>query len=332
MVGQRPVLSLVVLREPITAVSNDDPYKTEMIERFRVLELMINTETSIPVYVQKIFEKRKEDKEPVQIGDDIIPTRRGKTLDTIPFIFFGPIDLSPECEKSPILDLVDTNLSHYRTSAELEEGAYFTGLPMYVISGRLAGGNETPGKFQVGSRSAIHLEEGGNAQVLTVSGDGMGLLRSLMDDKEQRMAVLGARILEDQKAGVEAADTVKMRHRSENSLLASIADTCSRGLSEAIERMIWWAGTDNPQITFELNRDFVSTKLSPQELVQLVAAYQQGAFGPEVMFQALKDGERVPNEWGKADWLNDIDDGQTALEQSLGNADFEPFEVVSSEG
>jgi len=241
-------------------------------------------------------------------------------MDRIPFFFFGPLELAAEVEKSPILDLVDTNISHYRTSAELEEGAYFTGLPMYVISGRVQGStSEGVAEFAVGSRNALMLDAEGSAQILTVSGEGMGLLRSLMDDKEQRMAVLGARILEDQKAGVEAAATVSMRHRGENSLLGSISDTVSRGLGEVLETMIWWNGVDAPEVSVGLNKDFTSLQLTGAEMVQLTAAFQTGSIGPEVFFKALKDGERVPDGWDVGDWLADINEGADAFDRGLTN-------------
>jgi hypothetical protein len=329
-IDRQPVLTLMVLRENVMVPSATDPFITETKERYRVLHMGILEETDKSVYVQEIYEKQKDKagKDSFVLLQQIIPVRRGEPLDKIPFTVFGPTDLSAEIQKSPILDLVDTNLSHYRTSAELEEGAYFTGLPMYVISGRGLG-EEDPVEFQVGSRAALRLDEGGSAQVLTVSGEGMGLLSRLMDSKESRMAVLGARILEDQKAGVEAAATVAMRHRGENSLLASLSDTVARGLTDVLETMIWWSGADTPDVTTELNKDFTGAQLSGAELVQLTAAFQSGSIGPEVFFKALKDGERVPDGWTIEDWLADIDEGATAFERGLSN---EGAEVIEFEG
>ena len=321
--NRQPVLNMVVLLEQAEEPMAEDPYKTEMVERYRVLSLGIPEDSGLtaPIYVQTLFEKQSSGgKETIVKIDQTIPTRRGKPLDRIPFQFFGPLELTPRVEKSPILDLVDTNLSHYRTSAELEEGAYFTGLPMYVVSGLISNsGKDGNAEFAVGSRNALILNENGSADVLTVSGDGMGLLRSLMEDKEQRMAVLGARILEDQKAGVEAAATVSMRHRGENSLLGSIADTTSRGLIEVLETMIWWSGVEKPEVEVELNKDFTSLQLTGAELVQLTTAFQTGSIGPEVFFKALKDGERTPDGWDVADWLADIEAGADAFARSLTN-------------
>jgi len=322
-VGRKPVTTLVVLREITAKTKAEDEFTAEKKEQYRVLRLgkvADGVDKGKLIYTQELYELQKGEggKESIVSIESVTPKRRGENIDHIPFYFFGPTDLSPKIEKSPILDLVDTNLSHYRTSAELEEGAYFTGLPMYVISGRLAGEDQV-GTFSVGSRKALRLDEGGSAEVLTVDGEGMGLLRGLSEAKERRMAVLGARILEDQKSGVEAAATVVMRHRGENSLLSSLADTVGRGLTLVINEMIWWAGTEKAEGEVELNKDYVSAQLSGAELVQLTSAFQTGSIGPEVFFKALKDGERVPDGWTMEDWLKDIEEGADAFERGLSN-------------
>jgi hypothetical protein len=334
-IEREPVLTMVVLREFRQAPKADDPFVIETRRRWRVLQLGILDDQSpdiTPVYIQTLFEEVKNEKggdQIVQIGQ-VVPLRRGEPLNKIPFIFFGPTNLTPDIEKPPILDLVDTNLSHYRTSAELEEGAFFTGQPMYVISGRGIG-EETPGVFKVGSRSALRLDEGGSAKVLTVSGEGMGILIKLMESKEQHMAILGARILEDQKAGVEAAATMAMRHRGENSLLGCLADTIGRGMSRVLEIMIWWNGVDDPDVTSEFNKDFTSLKLTGAEIVQLVSAFQSGAVGPEVFFKALKDGERIPDGWTMDDWLADIEKGADTFTRGLTNEDIDEEDEEDSD-
>lgn len=321
--NRKPSLSLVVLREEGISHKDDDPFVTLTAERYRVLRLGVMEDGAFdgkPVYVQSLYEKTTNEAgvETIALVEQIIPLRRGEPLEEIPFFFFGPTDLAPDVQKPPVLDLVDTNLSHYRTSAELEEGAYFTGLPMYVIAGRVQG-EESTTEFSVGSRKALILDEGGTAMVLTVSGEGMGLLKGLMESKEQRMAVLGARILEDQKSGVEAAATLAMRHRGENSLLGSIADTAGRGLKDVLEKLIWWNGIDEPEVTVELNKDFTSLQLTGAELVQITAAFQTGTIGPEVFFKALKDGERIPDGWKMKDWLEDIESGADAFSKLMNN-------------
>jgi hypothetical protein len=64
------------------------------------------------------------------------PTRKGKPLTFIPFVFINPTTIRPSIEKPPLLDMVDVNLSHYRSSADYEHGLHFTGLPTRVCRRR----------------------------------------------------------------------------------------------------------------------------------------------------------------------------------------------------
>lgn len=316
VVDGRPVLNLVVLSETDFAPTAEDPFALEERQRFRVLRLGPADPadpTGAAVYVMDLWElvrSRANDEGALVLIDSAVPHRRGEALDRIPFEFFGPMDITPSIQPSPLDALTSVNLSHYRTSASREEGEYFTALPVYVISGRpLGDGGDTPTQLEVGSRRAWLLEEGGTAQVLTVSSEGMSGLRESMSDKERLMAVLGARLLEDQKAGVEAAATVAMRHRGENSLLASISDTAGRGLGRVLDHAAFWAvGSEGGAAVVELNRDFMDVALSPEGMVKLVAAWQNGGIGSEVLFHNLKAGEALPDGMDLEAFRRDVEE------------------------
>ena len=311
LIDGKPVLTLVVLAEPELVPTDDDPFVLELRQRWRVLSLGQTKETGEAlVYVQQVFELTEENKggqkDDFILRSTVVPNRREETLDFIPFVFFGPVDLTPDVQLPPLGDVATVNLSHYRTSASREEGLYFTGLPVYVISGAPLNSGETPTELVVGSRRAWLLEVGATAQVLTVSSEGMSGLAESMHDKEKLMAVLGARLLEDQKAGVEAAEAISLRHRGENSLLASIADTVGRGLSRVLDYVAFWLGIKEFS-TVELNQDFVAAGLSGQEIVQLVAAWQNGGIGADVLYHNLKAGEALPDGMTRDEYLADVE-------------------------
>jgi hypothetical protein len=67
---------------------------------------------------------------------EVYPLMNGKPLDFIPFTFLSTDDNTAEVDEPPLIDLVNVNLSHYRTCADLEHGAHFTGLPTPYITRR----------------------------------------------------------------------------------------------------------------------------------------------------------------------------------------------------
>ena len=115
----RPVL--VVLVEHVENAGVFESTKRQQIRALRIVE---------GVYVQEIYEQN--DKKEWVLIDGFPPLMNGRPLPFIPF-FMNEGDF--EVKKPPLLDLFDLNLSHYRTTADLEHGAHFTGLPMLFISG-----------------------------------------------------------------------------------------------------------------------------------------------------------------------------------------------------
>ena len=128
----RSVLSFVVIEESVDEAAPGDPFTVEPVDQWRVLQL-----DDAGLYEQVLYRKAENgtiDK-PFVETDRITPTRRGERLDFIPFLFLNACDLLPDVDRPPLLDLVDINLSHYRTSADLEHGRHFTGLPTPWVAG-----------------------------------------------------------------------------------------------------------------------------------------------------------------------------------------------------
>ena len=71
--------------------------------------------------------------------------------------------------------------------------------------------------------------------------------------------------------------------------------------------MVWWSGGQPDSATVELNRDFFEQPLSPDNLLKLVAAWQQGGIGGETLFHNLKTGERLPENMTFEGWQRDIE-------------------------
>lgn len=286
-INNKTVLSLVVLEEAMIEVDADGfGQKSKTV--YRVLDLGAGG-----FYRQRLFEI-KSDKDS-QIGADIIPAMNGKMLDFIPFVFIGTDDITPQVDEPPLIDLINLNISHYKSTADLEHGAHFTGLPTPVVTGYVP---EKEGeKLYIGSGAAWILKNPeAKASFLEFTGQGLDTLIKVIDRKETQMAILGARMLEPQKAAVETAESQGIHRKGEESLLSSIAQTISMGLERTLRWFAEWAGADPEQLEFELNRDFFPAPMSSQMLTALVAAWQQGGISKETLFQNLQQAEVISKE------------------------------------
>jgi hypothetical protein len=280
-----PTLTMVVLCESVRQPKPDDRFTFETTVQYRLLEL--NAEGN---YEVQIFREEPNRKGEWVAGETLTPNYRGQPLTYIPFCFFGPNTITPEIEKPPLLDLVDVNLSHYRSSADLEHGRHFCGLPVYFFAGIAA----TDTIFIGSSKAITAPDPNAKAQIVEMTGVGLGALEKALETKEQIMAILGARMLEAQKKLVEAADTLSMKYAGEQSVLRSVTRTVSQGLSKLLEWTALWMGASPEEAktaTAQLNTDFTDAQMSFAELTALVGAWQSGAISYETMYYNMQRGE-----------------------------------------
>lgn len=273
-------LSKVRLREDSKNFSDIELKDGEEIHRALTLE-----ETG---YVQRVYVVGA--KEERQALDDIIPRMSGKAMDFIPFQFIGTDSIDTDIEIPPLMDLVDMNFHHYRQSSSYEHGCFISGLPSLFIFG-----NSDPDKviYLGGSTANSFSDPQANAQFVEVTSAFEALLKNL-DRKEQQMAVLGARMLESQKSGVESAEAIERRQSGDESILADISATISKGLTNCLKWMAQWEGIDASDISIQLNREFLPMKMTAQEITALMAAYIQRGLSYDALYHNFKRGGIYP--------------------------------------
>jgi len=286
MIDGDQTLTRVVLAEQEEEQDPDNPFATRFVPQIRVLELL-NKQYQVTRY-------RKIDGKWVAVDEmPLVPSARGTPLDYIPFAFVGASSSAPCPEKPPLLDLVSVNLSHYRTSADLEHGRHYLAIPMLVIIGQQLG-DQTGGKgpVEVGSGVALSLEVGGDAKIISASLE-LAALERADADKRRMMATLGARLLEEQASAQETATAVSMRHAGEHATLRTIAETVEKVLEQCWRWHSRWAGVPEgaAEVAVELNKNFFAAPMAPDELRSLVQAFQAGAFGFDTLYANLQRGQ-----------------------------------------
>ena len=281
------ILTMVVLEEIVDDVV--DEYKSDDVTQWRVLDLFNGQ------YRQRTYRKGEKKDEFVQVGNDIFPLMRGNRLKYIPFVFMGVRDSSPSIDMPPLMPLVDTNLSHYRSSADYEHGLHWCGCPTPVITGYTLDDGK---RLSIGSGEAWVLPAAdAKATILELKADSLGALQIALERKEGQMAALGARMLSPEKKAAEAADTAAIHRGGESSVLASIAMALSASISRAMQIMTEWAGSSE-EARIDINRDYLPTGMSAQDLTARVQAWQGGAISHEELYDQLVAGEVITEKEG----------------------------------
>lgn len=293
VINNKTILSMIVLKEAVDVPV--DEFEDEIKVQYRVLDLVQDDpELDTYKYRVRIFEKDKEGKD-VLIGEPVFPMIDNKYLESLPFQFVGVDDVSWVVDEPPLIDLVDINLSHYRTTADYEHGCHFTGLPTPVVSGYVAD-SQNPEKFCIGSTTAwVFPRPDAKAAFLEFTGQGLQSLKDNLDKKEGYMAILGARMLEvDVKGGVESANTAALHRGGEQSMLSSVAQAISMGITKALKTFCEFAGVKaDEECEFKLNRDFFPVPMDALTLTSIIAGWQNGAYSYDTMFGLLQKGEMI---------------------------------------
>lgn len=311
----RMVLSMLVLREfdPIWINLGDgekepDEFDTTRFEQWRVYRLLPDDQGNY--YCEcKIYRKKKskntkpvegEEEEFVEV-DSSIPHRRAQTLQFIPFIFHGSNNNLPPCNKPPMEDMSELNLAHYRSSADYRNGLHLSGLPTPWVAGFELKGEDD--ELYIGSTSAW-VSENADAKCgyLEVESE-FNALRQDLQDLKADMALLGARLLEPQKAQTEAAETHKIRQAGESATLLNISQSVSASMTTVLQMMQWWMDTvadpsnvSEDQVSVEFNEDFIDSSIDGPTLQALIAGWMNRAYSYESLFDKLQDGEIIPPE------------------------------------
>lgn len=301
-INNRLQLSMVKLREIIQRPSADDPWKLESVVQYRVLELVGGKFYEDAVY------QEAEGGEWIEVAR-VRPMFGGRPLGYIPFEIVGGLSVG----KPPLLDLAYVNLSHYRHSADYENGLHWSGVPTPVFVGSFA--DVGPDGLEVkevtlGSSAGVHLREG-SAFFLEYQGNGLeGGLGLAMDRAVENMAKLGARLLEDQKRAAESYETVALNRQSETSILAAVANTVSQSIVRCLGWFALWTGSNEPS-SYWLSSDYLPIEMSAQELTALLAAWQGGLVSMPEALERLKAGEIIRPDKSLVDHMDELQEDVT---------------------
>ena len=288
-VGSDPEqLVLVVYKEDARKDPND-PYSHETEEQYRELALVEGK------YQTRTWAKNKGQTDSIAeytASPWVIPTRRGAPLTFIPFTFVGTDGVTPDVTRPPLVDLADLSVGHYRNSADLEHGLFYTAIPTFYASG-VSG----EGQLRVGGSVVWRLGDAGKAGVVEVTGAGLKEIREAMGAKERQMATLGARMLEDAHAsGAATATEVLLTHSGESASLRTIAGAASAALTRMLRWHVWWfTGTGdltalNGKVRADLPREFFQVKASPEEIKAAILAIQAGEISYDTFYSILEKG------------------------------------------
>ena len=267
-------LEWVVLKEIVEKQNSADPYVTETEVQYRLLAIVNG------IYMMQIFDKAGQ-----AISAPITPTVGNQPINYIPFIVINASSTSMTVEKPPMEDIANLNLSLYRTSADLEWGRHFTGLPTPVVSGV-----DSSTVLTIGGTNAWVLPDAqGKAYYLEFTGQGLQSLEKAVTEKQGQLASMSARMIDQSTRGSESAEAVRMRYLSESATLTQACQMIEKGFNIVYSWLSKFVGTEAPTIL--MPKEFLGAKLTPAELTALTESYLKGTIDKATYIYNLRRGD-----------------------------------------
>lgn len=248
-------------------------------------------------------------------ASDIDPVRRdipvnirGRTLDYIPFVFVNATGTSTTIGPAPLEDIAAINISHYQSTAHLEHGRFYAGMPTYYTAGgdensaNLPDGMMKPDPMTVGPSFLWELPMGAKAGLLEFTGHGLTFLENAVDSKQLQMQSLGGRLISSTRRAAAMSDEAwQLLETGDEATLMDIAVTSDEAMSKAMTFLGDIMGEiddiTKSGVTVEFNKEFVRSELTARELRAIQALRERGHIPEDVMYYALRDVGVVPVEY-----------------------------------
>jgi len=220
--------------------------------------------------------------------DVVVPTYRGRYITFIPFCCINTRGISLEPRKSPVLDVVDLNLSHYRSSADYEHGLHFVAMPTPVLTGI-----SDISKVRIGASAIVLPNSDCKAFYLEFLGQGLDALSKALDKKQAQMSMFSARIQDTSTKGSESENIVKLRYSTDTATLHDIALVTEQLMVRTCEMALMWMGVEDNDWNIELDKNFIDSQLSYQELATLSQCLINGTIDDATYIYNLRRGQVI---------------------------------------
>lgn len=230
--------------------------------------------------VSELFQVEDEKTGKMVLIERLEPRAVGQRLDFIPFQFVGdPTVLTSTL--SPIAGLV---IDYMDLSAQERWLLAKVASPQFAIEwdketdvgdaqAFLEANMQADGAIHIGAGSILQLI-GASAKYVEVQGGGIDKIRQAKEDTKSQLIAAGARSLADQTQSNLAAETVRIQNSGEGAVLSDIVSLTNTDFNRFMEMLAVYTQQDPVVVT--LSQNFFAEKLSVQDLLQVVGAWQGG--------------------------------------------------------
>ena len=277
-------------------------WRTELIDgqqkftQLRLLEKVIEPEgdygetqvEQVRVLTPGAFEIHRKNED----GDFTIHEEGTTTLTEIPFSIAYANRVNLMESRPPMEDIAELNLKYYQTQSDLYNQLHISAVPMLAFYGFPQAAEEV----SAGPGEAIAFPAEGRAEYIESKGTSYDAQFKSLEKIESQINELGLAAVLGQKLSAETAEAKKIDRSQGDSTMQVVAQQTQDMIDNCLIFHAKYLSDNNSGSCF-VNRDFLASRLDPQEIGSLRELFQTGVITQETLLKQLHEGEVLGDEF-----------------------------------
>jgi hypothetical protein len=267
---------LTMLRLQEMASVPDGEYGEKLVQQVRVL-----TPGEYQIH-------QKDDKGDFRMVDE------GRTsLSEIPFSIAYSNRTGFMESRPPLEDIAELNLKTYQIQSDLDNQLHISAVPMLAFYGFPSSAEEV----SAGPGEAIAFPAEGRAEYIEPGGTSFQYQFQRLEQLAGQINELGLSAVLGQKLTAETAEAKRINRSQGDSTMMVIAQNMQDMIDNCLQFHAEFIGQGEAAGSSHVNRDFMGTRLDPQEISSLLQLYTAGTITQETLLQQLSDGEVLGDDF-----------------------------------
>ena len=206
--------------------------------------------------------------------------------------------------RPPMEDIAELNLQTYQIQSDLDNQLHISAVPMLAFYGFPQSAEEV----SAGPGEAIAFPAEGRAEYIEPSGKSYDAQFKRLEQVASQINELGLAAVLGQKLSAETAEAKRIDRSQGDSTMQVVAQQMQDMIDNSLLYHAKFLGTNESGSSF-VNRDFLASRLDPQEIGSLLQLYTAGTISQETMLKQLVEGEVLGDDF-------DVEEELEATEQA----------------
>ena len=237
-------------------------------------------------------------------GDFRVVDEGRTSLNRIPFAVAYSNRVNTLESRPPLEDIANLNLKAYQIQSDLDNQLHISAVPMLAFYGFPSAAEEV----SAGPGEAIAFPADGRAEYIAPSSDAFASQFQRLDQIEKQINELGLSAVLGQKLSAETAEAKRLDRSQGDSTMMVIAQNMQDMIDNCLQFHAQYLGDRQPGSCY-VNRDFLGTRLEPQEIQALLQLYTAGTITQETLLMQLSEGEVLGDDFDVEEELDATQNG-----------------------